>query len=84
VGDAVYTFKGKNAIHKDLERLEWAHENLIKYNKAKGKVLYLHRGNPQYHEWIENSPVEKDLGILVDEKLDMSQQMHACSRESQS
>ncbi|KAK4825581.1 hypothetical protein QYF61_000580 [Mycteria americana] len=47
--------------------------------RVKRKVLQLGQGNPQYQyrvedEWIESSPVEKEFRILVDAKLDMSQQ----------
>ena len=74
---AVNTLEGKETCPED--RLEkWAHVNLMGFNKAKCKVFYLGWGSLSHvyrlgEKLTESSPAEKDMGVLVDEKWDVSQ-----------
>jgi len=77
---AVDIVEGRDAIKRALDRLErWACANLMKFNKAKCKALNMDLGNPKNKgrvdgKQIESSPEEKELGVLVDDKLNMTRQ----------
>lgn len=63
-------------IQRDLNRLE---RSLVNFNKGKCQVLHLWKNNSMHQyvqegKCLERSFAKKNLGVLVDNKLTMSQQ----------
>ncbi|CAM5162260.1 unnamed protein product [Natator depressus] len=88
LGGVASALKDRITIQNDLDKLEkWCEVNRMKFSKDKCKVLHLGRNN-QLHRYkmrndcVGRSSVEKDLGVIVDHKLNMSQQCKTVAKKA--
>lgn len=80
MGGAVNSFKSGEALQRDLGKIKGqVITNCMKFNKGKCQSLTLEQGSPgsTYRlgdKRLESNPIERDLGVLTEDKLNMSQQ----------
>ncbi|KAF7235847.1 RNA-directed DNA polymerase from mobile element jockey [Varanus komodoensis] len=75
-------------IQKDLDRLwKWAGDNRMAFSVDKYKVLHLWHRNSCHKcrlgdKWLESSTCERDLRVLVDCRLNVSQPCDAVAKRA--
>ncbi|KAJ7409721.1 rna-directed dna polymerase from mobile element jockey-like [Willisornis vidua] len=81
LGGAVDSLEGRDALQRGLSKVEDNHQPYkgITINKGKCQILHLGWGNPGCacrlgNEMLESSAMERDLGVLVNGRLNMGQQ----------
>jgi len=80
LGWCVNLLEDRKTLQTDLDRMDqWAEANCMSFNKTRCWVLHLDHNNPTQRyrpgeECLERCLVEKDLGLLVNSQLNMSQQ----------
>ncbi|KAF4797651.1 hypothetical protein TURU_071667 [Turdus rufiventris] len=80
LGACVNLLEGRRALQRDLDRLDrWAESNRMRFNKSKYRVLHFGHSNPlqcyrMWTMWLDSAQAERDLGVLVNSRLNMSQQ----------
>ena len=77
---SVDLFQGWKSLQSALDKLNrLAEVSCRRFNKAKSCILHFGHKNPMQcykrgEDWLESCPMEKDLGVLVNSWLNMSQQ----------
>lgn len=76
------TLEDKNKIQKDLDKLKhYGESKRMKFNRDKYKCLlrYIKPSTLWGDTWLSNTTSEKDLGIVVDLKVNISQPTVSCN-----